>query len=1003
MPSSIPTAEDASPSASPTAKASEPSAAGLECEPIRVRDANTHNLRGVDLDIPRNKLVAFCGVSGSGKTSMAIDTLYAEGQRRYIESFSTYTRQFLQQLDKPDVASIEGLPPAVAVTQQGAGRSNRSTIATATEIADHLRLLYSRVGQVVCPGCQQTVRRDSVESIARQLSQLPEGSKMLLGFAATTPASDQTAPQRQAWIAELSAAGYVRLIVAGRTEEIDPSLAEKVAAGQEAIVVVDRLSLGKSSVARLTESIETALEAGDGRCVSLVETTADEDAPPAESTATVDNRQWRKLAHSTALRCEACRRDFVEPTPQLLNFNSPLGACTECEGFGSVVETDMDLIVPDRSKTIREGAIAPWNTPAYAHELEELLALADEYELPVDVPFAELTARHLQLIEQGAPEREFGGLAGFFRWLERRKYKMHLRVFLSRWRSYHECPQCHGARLSPDALAIRLGGNNFAQLCAMKTAQAAEFLMSLTWTDEQQAVGRRLLEQVLARLRYLIEVGVGYLPLDRSLRTLSSGEAQRVAMTSTLGSNLVDMLYVLDEPSGGLHPADVPALAGAITRLRDRGNTVVVVEHEEAILRDADQVVEFGPQAGVEGGEIVFQGPLDELLNVRGSRTSDWLAGRRALGGGRRRKPTAEKLELFAAEGNNLKQVDVKIPLGVFCVVTGVSGAGKSSLVLETIYPALRDILQRTKGGANGSKAKTGKAGGEAPLPHRDLLGAGTLEAVQLIDSQPIGRSPRSNPVTYIKAFDPIRALFAELPDAQSRGFETSHFSFNVDGGRCDACQGAGYSEVDMQFLADVYMRCRECDGRRYRREVLEVKYRGRDISEVLEMTAHEAFRFFRGQNKVQAKLKLLLDVGLDYLRLGQPANTLSGGEAQRLKLAGCLSGKGSGRTLFVLDEPTTGLHFSDIVGLIDCFDALVDVGHSLLVVEHNVQLMMAADWIIDLGPGPADDGGQIVATGDPETIAKCAQSATGRVLHEAIRRDRELLAALDEEYDEES
>ncbi len=954
---------------------------------IQVRGANTHNLREVDLDLPRNRLIVFCGVSGSGKTSMAIDTLYAEGQRRYIESFSTYTRQFLEQLDKPDVERIEGLPPAVAVTQRGGRRSNRATIATATEVADHLRLLFARAGQVYCSDCDQDVQRDSVESIVDTICREPDGSKLMITFAATVSA-DQTAAE---WTSDLAASGFVRLIAKGATQNIQPGLASQLSSGEEVLVVVDRLAVGQASESRLTESVEAALAGGEGSCRLLVEHRQEKSTPEE---VMVDGRCWSLTSFSSELRCGGCDRSFVPPEPQLFNFNSPLGACTVCEGFGSVVETDMNLVVPDRTKTIREGAIAPWNTPAYAHELEELLALADDYDLPVDEPFENLTPDHLALIENGVPEREFGGLSGFFAWLERRKYKMHLRVFLSRWRSYSPCEACGGARLGPDALSVRLAGKTFAEVCAMSTKAAAEFLRSLPTDGTAAAVSRRALDQVLDRLRYLVDVGVGYLTLDRPLRTLSSGESQRVAMTATLGSNLVDMLYVLDEPSVGLHPRDVPPLASAIQRLKDRGNTVLVVEHEEAILNATDHLVEFGPQAGVEGGRIVFQGTTQDLLNTSTSRTADWLAGRRALGDAERRPITEESLKLFGARGNNLKGIDIVVPLGVFCVVTGVSGAGKSSLVLETLYPALSEILQRTKGQTAGSN------GHEPPLAHRELLGAGTLDEVLLIDGQPISRSPRSNPVTYIKAFDPIRALFAEQPDAKSQGLAASHFSFNVEGGRCESCSGAGYREVDMQFLADVNMRCHDCEGRRYRPEVLDVKYRGRDIAEVLEMTAHEAFRFFRGQNKIQSKLKVLLDVGLDYLRLGQPANTLSGGEAQRLKLAGRLAGKQTGRTLFVLDEPTTGLHFSDIVQLLDCLNALVDVGHSLLVVEHNVQVMMAADWIIDLGPGPADAGGQIVAAGSPEQVAQ-QDSPTARVLADALRRDDHARALAAEAGDE--
>lgn len=942
---------------------------------IRVRGARDHNLRDVDLELPRNRLIVFCGVSGSGKTTMAIDTLYAEGQRRYIESFSTYTRQFLEQLDKPDADAIEGLPPAVAVTQQQASRSNRATVATATEIADHLRLLLARVGEVVCPACDRRVRKDTPESIATALAAAPDGSRAMLAFSVPGPQPGEG----EAWREELVELGYVRAVLGDRTVSLSDGPLPEAPAGGDALVVVDRLALGRTSPERLAESAEAALAAGEGACVALVE---DDDGE-----RTIDERRWSVRRYSRGLVCGGCGREFAEPTPQLFNFNSPLGACSACEGFGSVIETDMELVVPDRSKSLRQGAVAPWNSPAYAHELEELLALAPDYGIPVDAPFAELADEHLGVVLHGSQRHNFGGLDGFFRWLERRKYKMHLRVFLSRWRAYRECAECGGARLRPEALAVRVGGKNFAELCALPAAAAQAFFAGLSLSDAQRQVARVMLGQVTSRLAYLTEVGLAYLTLDRALRTLSSGEARRVAMTATLGSDLVDMLYVLDEPTAGLHTTDVRRLTGAVQRLRDRGNTVIVVDHEEDVIAAADEAVEFGPGAGADGGDVVYQGPPSEISACPQSSTGDWLAGRRVYVSSAQRRAAENWITVRGARGNNLRGVTASVPLGALCVVTGVSGAGKSSLVLQTLYPAISHALAK----------ENGKGAGDQPLPFDELTGAAQVDDVVLVDQQPISRSPRSNPVTYIKAFDPIRTVFAEQPEAQSRGFGAGHFSFNVEGGRCEACQGAGRIEVDMQFLADVTMRCRECDGRRYRREVLEVKYRGRDIAEVLEMTAQEAFRFFRGHKKVQQKLRVLLDVGLGYLPLGQPASTLSGGEAQRLKLAGRLAGKQSGRALFVMDEPTRGLHFSDIVKLLDCFDALLEVGHSLLVVEHNVQLILAADHVIDLGPGAASEGGRVVASGTPEKVAKCAESVTGRVLAEALARHEAAVRELDE------
>ena len=678
------------------------------------------------------------------------------------------------------------------------------------------------------------------------------------------------------------------------------------------------------------------------------------------------------MAFGTQLACEDCGIEYPTPEPRLYSFNSPLGACPTCEGFGNVIDIDMDLIVPDPSKSLRDGAIAPWNTPAYAHELKELLALARDYDLPVDVPFRELTAAQREVIVRGVPERKFGGLEGFFAWLERRKYKMHVRVFLSRWRSYRPCPACGGARLRPEALAARIGGKNLGEICAMKVRDAIAMFRDLDLPDYQRQVGRMMLDQVRARLSYLEAVGLGYLTLDRTLRTLSGGEARRVALTSALGSSLVNMLYVLDEPSIGLHPRDIQQLLDVVKQLRDRGNTVVVVEHEEAIIRVADQVVEIGPGAGQRGGKIVFQGTPGEMEQSLDSLTGDYLAGRRGFGdNGRRRAPDHGWIRLAGARGNNLDNVMVEFPLGVLCLVTGVSGSGKSTLVQDTLYPALCRRMRKVA---------------PKPYPFDDVFGDGQLDDVIMIDQSPIGRSPRSNPVTYLKAFDEIRAVFAETVEARTRGFGAGHFSFNVDGGRCNACKGEGYVRIDMQFLADVYMHCAECNGARYRDEILEVTYRGRSIADVLEMTVREAFTFFRGRPKVQTRLKRLIDVGLDYVRLGQPANTLSGGEAQRLKLAAYTSGAKRGRCLFILDEPTTGLHFSDVVQLLDCFDALLAVGHSLLVVEHNLQIMKAADYIIDLGPGAADEGGRVVAKGTPEMVARTAGSVTAGFLAKVLK-----------------
>jgi excinuclease ABC subunit A len=942
---------------------------------IRLRGVAVNNLQQIDLDLAHRQLIVVCGVSGSGKTSLALDTLYAEGQRRYIESFSAYTRQFLQQLDKPQAELIDGIPAAVAVTHSNPSRSNRATVGTSTEVNDYLCLLFARIGEVICPGCGKLVRRDTPQSAAESLGELAAGTRMMIGFAATVPKKGPV----ETWLADLVEQGYVRAMVGDETATIEPALTSRLSHGEAVTIVLDRLTAGAASVERLSESLEAAFTAGRGECVVIAER---EGKAPAEPSGAKPQAAWRRIVFSGSLRCEVCEITFPEPEPQLFDFNRPLGACPECEGFGNIVATDMDRVVPDPTKSIREGAIAPWNTPAYAHELEELLALAGDYGVPVDVPFAELSDDARRIIHDGVPEREFGGLQGFFRWLERRKYKMHLRVYLSRWRSYYPCPACGGARLRPEALAVRIGGRNVAELSRLEIRKVIEFFARLELPDWQRQVAQPIVGDITTRLEFLSRVGVGYVALSRPLRTLSGGEAQRVALTSTLGSSLVDMLYVLDEPSVGLHPADIEPLARAIGGLRERGNTVVVVEHEEEIIRRADEIVEIGPAAGDGGGRVVFQGTPAEIENCAESRTGDWLAGRRRIGDARRRPIEHGSVKLVAARGHNLQNLTVEFPLGVLCLVTGVSGAGKSTLVQQTLYPALAQRLRK----------EDDKPLAKPPLGYENVLGAGQLEDVVLVDQSPIGRSPRSNPLTYIKAFDLIRALFAEQPEARARGFTASAFSFNVDGGRCEACRGDGHIAIDMQFMADVYMRCGECGGRRYRREVLDVRYRGVNIAEVLSMTAREAFTFFRGNKKLQARLKHLNDVGLDYLRLGQPATTLSGGEAQRLKLATFLATKRHGRTLFVLDEPTTGLHYSDIVQLVDCFDSLVDVGHSLVVVEHNLQLMKAADWLIDLGPGAAGDGGRVVVAGTPEDVAACGESVTGRFLAREFARDAALL-----------
>jgi len=935
-----------------------------------------HNLKNIDLQIPRHRFVVVCGVSGSGKTSLALDTLYAEGQRRYIESFSPYTRQFLQRLDKPDFDALEGLPPAIAVARGGASRGNRSTVATATETADYLRLLFAQVSHLECYRCGLPVRAFDPQSTADALAAFPPHLRAMIGFPVTFPNRREAAEI----LADLQNQGFVRLILGPSTYNLSDddrrSLATAISPKKttEAVVVVDRVTCGDSS-GRVAESLETAFHWGDGNIILMIEPAAQQDAaqstlplvPPIAQERSIDDQAWLELPLGRSRCCQACGIDYPDPQASLFSFNQPLGACPECEGFGDVMEIDLDLIVPDPSKSILQGAIAPWNTPSYRHELEELLAIAKKRKIPTDIPFSQLDAASLQIIREGSAEDSFGGLRGFFAYLERKKYKMHVRVFLSRWRSYRRCPTCQGKRFRDEALAYRIGTLHIAQIMDLQIDRAAEFFNQLPLSPREAVIARDPLDQIRRRLKYLQTVGLGYLQLSRTLRTLSGGENQRVSLTGALGSSLVNMLYVLDEPTVGLHPNDVDRLTTAVLELRDRGNTVVAVEHEESMMRAADHLVEMGPGAGAIGGKVVFEGSLDEMLDGSKSLTAQFLTGQRgqSITGGTRRPPRGF-IQLQGARGNNLRGIDVRFPLGLLCLVTGVSGSGKSSLVMQTLFGAL---------------ARRKRKPAVPTLPYDDCIGDGQIEDVLLIDQSPISRSPRSNPVTYIKAFDPIRNVFAETIDAKTRGMSAGCFSFNNVEGACQTCQGDGVLSIDMQFLADVTIQCPDCKGTRYRPEILNVRYRDASIADCLNLTVRQAMSFFRGHPKVLQQLQRLIDVGLDYVTLGQSATTLSSGEAQRLKLATFLASARRSRTLFILDEPTTGLHFSDIITLVDCFDALIAQGHSLLIVEHNVQLMQAADYLIDLGPGAAEQGGTVVAAGTPEEIMKVSASQTGQVL----------------------
>ena len=922
---------------------------------IELRGVRVHNLKGVDLDLPLHKLVAFSGVSGSGKSSLAFDTLYAEGQRRYVETFSAYTRQFLERLDKPDADRIDGIPPAIAVAQRSGGRrAGRSTVGTVSEVHDHLALLYARVGRVTCPSCGDVIEPADPSSVVRSIEALAEGTRYLVAF----PIEVNSDSDRDGLAESLRAQGFTRVRVDGVVSRLDSGpLPDGVAVD----VVVDRLVRGSEAVGRRLDSIEMAFSRGSGRLKVIVD---------GDSVGSKDPGEW---TFDRKRRCGRCGIDLADPDPRLFRSNSPLGACPTCEGYGSVLELDPALIVPDPSKSLSEGAIAPWNTPKYLENREALVGLAPRLGLAADRPFSEFSTEQVERIYEGVPKLGYQGLRKFFRRLESKSYKVEVRVFLSRWRSDRTCPDCQGRRLRPEALAVQVAGLDIAALSSLTVGGARSFLSRFGATEGSNPVAARVLGPVSTRLDMLERIGLDYLTLDRPARTLSTGEARRLSLATALGSGLVNTLYVLDEPSVGLHSRDVERLIASMVGLRDAGNSVVVVEHDEAILKASDWLVDIGPGAGESGGRVLYEGPPEGVGEVAESATGAFLSGRkRPSVVGARRIPKGQ-LVLKGASGNNLKDLDVSFPIGVLCVVTGVSGSGKSTLIDETLHPALLKALR----------------GEVVPaLPYRELSGHESLADVAMIDQSPIGRSSRSNPATYLKAFDEIRKTFAGTPEAKARNFGAGKFSFNVEGGRCGVCEGTGELAVDMQFLADVRMRCPECQGTRYRPEVLEVKSGGRSIAEVLDLTVREAFGFFRNRPKVQARLRPLMDVGLDYLRLGQSASTLSGGEVQRLKLAGFLASSPAAmtraakgpKTIFLLDEPTTGLHPQDVFKLIETLDRLLDLGHSLIVVEHSPDILRAADWIIDLGPDAGEQGGTIVAKGTPEEVAETA-TFTGSAL----------------------
>ena len=924
---------------------------------IRIRGARVHNLRGVSVDIPHERLTVLTGVSGSGKSSLAFDTIYAEGQRRYVESLSAYARQFLERMEKPEVDEIDGIAPPVAIRQKNTTRNPRSTVATSTELYDFLRLLWARAGRTFCPNCGIPVERDSVDQVAAKVLAQPAGSRWYALFPVAREKSNEALRDR---LFDLRGKGFNRLFQNGRVFEFStPESLLDIDFSKPVYVLVDRIALSPEARPRIIDAVEISYrESGEAFF---------EPAGGGEA-----------LRFNEKFACKKCGKEFVPPEPSLFSFNNPFGACKRCQGFGNTIDYDMDLVVPDKARSIQEGAVDPWNKPQHGWYLEEFRRRA-KGKVWMNVPFFELSPAERNVV--------YNEVRRYFHEVESKKYKVHVRVFLSRYRGYTACPDCGGSRLRPEALYVRVGGKDLAEVVRMNIAEARRFFLELALTPEEAAIAERILVEIQQRLKFLNDVGLEYLTLDRLSATLSGGEAQRIQLATCLGSRLVGACYVLDEPSIGLHSRDTRRLIGILQELRDLGNTIVVVEHDPEVMRAADHIIDLGPGAGEYGGRVVFEGSYPELLaGGNGSLTSRYLRGELKTSLLTLRRPIHPQrvIRFLGAQAHNLKNIDVALPLNMMVAVTGVSGSGKSTLVHDVIY---QNLVKRMDRGAAPAGAGEWDTQPEKATC-RKVEKADLLTEVVLVDQSPIGRTPRSNPVTYIKAFDGIRELFASTPEAQRRGYGAGHFSFNIPGGRCETCQGDGTVTVEMQFLADVELICEDCKGTRYKAGVLEVRYHGLNIHEVLQLTVREAMSFFSAAPKLAQKLKVLSDVGLGYVRLGQSAATLSGGEAQRVKLAAHLSRASSEGTLYIFDEPTTGLHFDDIAKLLDAFERLLRSGGSILIIEHNLEVIRRADWVIDLGPEGGDGGGRIVAQGTPEQIAEVAESYTGQYLKaELLRR----------------
>jgi excinuclease ABC subunit A len=936
---------------------------------ITIRGAREHNLRDVDLELPRDKLIVFTGISGSGKSSLAFDTIYAEGQRRYVESLSAYARQFLGQMDKPDVDFIEGLSPAISIDQKSASRNPRSTVGTITEIYDYLRLLYARIGVPHCPECGRVITRQTPQQIVDRVLELPEGTR----FQVLAPVVRGRKGEYEGLLKELTAQGFTRARVDGDLVELGSS--ERLARYENHTieVVVDRLVRRSGIERRLTDSLETALALASG--VAEVEIVPREDSEEEPQT----------LTFSEHMACSHCGRSFDELAPRNFSFNSPYGACERCDGLGTRFEVDPELVVPNDDLSLLDGAIAPW-AGFRSHYFERVLAsIATEYGFSLDTPWRKLRKNNKKVVLWGTGTQavkvsyrnRYGRqrsyttqFEGVIPWLERRHQDSEsdrAREQIEGYMREVPCPACHGARLRPESLAVTVGGTNIYDLGELSIRKAAEFLGGVELSERDRMIAARVEKEVNERLRFLLDVGLDYLTLNRSSATLAGGEAQRIRLASQIGSGLVGVLYVLDEPSIGLHQRDNQRLIDTLVRLRELGNTVIVVEHDEDTIRVADHIVDIGPGAGEHGGQVVFAGPLKKLLTSSASLTGQYLAGKRSIAVPEiRRTPSDAWITIRDAHEHNLQHIDVEVPLGCFVAVTGVSGSGKSTLVSDILHPALMQKIYRSK---------------EVPGRHKSIEGAEHIDKVINIDQSPIGRTPRSNPATYTGMFDKIRGLFASTQEAKVRGYQPGRFSFNVKGGRCEACAGDGTIKIEMHFLPDVYVPCEVCKGARYNRDTLDITFKGKNIAEVLDLSIEEALEFFANQPTIARHLQTLVDVGLGYVRLGQPAPTLSGGEAQRVKLSAELGKRSTGRTLYILDEPTTGLHFEDVRRLLGVLLRLVAAGNTVLVIEHNLDVIKTADWIIDLGPEGGDGGGRILVEGSPEQVAKTQESHTGRFL----------------------